>query len=167
MYGQEIAPPEETLDGTRVFMRFVDGLAFRYYWSTEGLRPEDFAFRPGPDSMSLHELIDHILQLVFMIKQAVFDAEVRERFESDDPKAKRDHALENLEQVRDYLRSLDDETLLGHRVLKRSGRFFPIWNILNGPLADALTHVGQINAWRRLNGNPTPRADVFEGRPPR
>ena len=43
---------------------------------------------------------------------------------------------------------------------------FPIWNILNGPLCDALTHVGQINSWRRLHGNPVFRANVFLGNPP-
>jgi hypothetical protein len=42
----------------------------------------------------------------------------------------------------------------------------PLWNIINGPVSDALTHVGQINSFRRLNGNPVPRANVFLGRPP-
>jgi hypothetical protein len=38
--------------------------------------------------------------------------------------------------------------------------------MINGPLADALTHVGQINAFRRLAGNPTPKARLFTGEPP-
>jgi hypothetical protein len=42
----------------------------------------------------------------------------------------------------------------------------PFWHILNGPLADAITHVGQINSFRRLAGNPTPSANVFTGTPP-
>jgi hypothetical protein len=42
----------------------------------------------------------------------------------------------------------------------------PFWHILNGPLADAITHVGQINSFRRLAGNPTPSANVFTGSPP-
>ena len=63
----------------------VDGLAFRYYWATDGHRPEDFEFRRGPDSGSTLELQKHILHLVFMIKQTVFNADERERLTSDDP----------------------------------------------------------------------------------
>ena len=62
---------------------------------------------------------------------------------------------------------LDHRAFAGHRVVvKRDGSIWPVWNIMNGPLADALTHVGQINAWRRLNGNPVAPAAVFTGTPP-
>ena len=166
MFGYEIGAPPEKLDGTGVLARIVDGLAFRYYWATDGLRPEDFEFRPGPDSMSTLELQKHILHLVFMIKQTVFNADEREQFGSDDPAALREQALENLRIVREHLEGLTDETIAGHQVLKRDRSHFPVWNIMNGPLAAALTHVGQINAWRRLNGNPTPPANVFAGVPP-
>ena len=44
------------------------------------------------------------------------------------------------------------------------GRSF--WHIINGPIADAFTHVGQINSFRRLSGNPVPKANVFTGTPP-
>ncbi len=54
-FGHEIPPAPETLDGVAVFTRFLDGLAFRYYWTTEGLRAEDYEFRPGPSSMSTFE----------------------------------------------------------------------------------------------------------------
>lgn len=166
MFGREIGAAPEKLDGTGVLARMVDGLAFRYHWATDGLRPEDFEFRPGPESMSTLELQKHILHLVFMIKQTVFNTDERERFESDDPEALRAHALENLRLVREHLEELTDEAIAGHLVLRREGSRYPVWNIMNGPLADAFTHVGQINAWRRLNGNPTPRANVFEGIPP-
>ena len=167
MYGHEIAPPPQSFDGTSALARIVDGLAFRYYWSTDGLRPEDFEFRPGPDSMSTQELLDHILHLVFMIKQTVLNSDERETLETNDPWVMRKRALKNLELVREHLQKLSDEALSGHQVLKRDGRRFPVWNIMNGPVSDALTHVGQINAWRRLNGNPAASVDVFAGTPPR
>ncbi len=167
MFGYEIGAAPEKLHGTSVLARIVDGLAFRYYWATDGLRSEDFDFRPGADSMSTLELQKHILHLVFMIKQTVFNADERERFGSDDPQALREHALENLRIVREHLERLTDEALAGHQVLKRDGSRYPVWNIMNGPLADAFTHVGQINAWRRLNGNRTPRVAVFAGIPPK
>jgi hypothetical protein len=165
-YGFRIPDAPDGFDGAGVMTRVVDGLAFRYRWATEGLRPEDFEFRPGPTSMTTRELMKHVLHLVFMIKQSVFDAAERERPETDDPAALRGAVLDNLRIVRERLDALDDATLARHGVLKRDGSRWPIWNILNGPLADALTHVGQINAWRRLNGNPTPAANVFAGEPP-
>ena len=37
---------------------------------------------------------------------------------------------------------------------KNTSRKLPFWYWINGPLADALTHVGQITSWRRIAGNP-------------
>ena len=165
MFGHEISGHPEVFSGTTVFARFVDGLAFRYHWATEGLRPEDYAFRPSRDSMSLLELQKHMLHLVFMIKQTVFNADERERFASEDPDVLREAILQNLRAIREHLDELSDDRLATHEVLRRSGARYPVWNVMNGPVADALTHVGQINSWRRLSGNPTPSVDVFEGRP--
>jgi hypothetical protein len=39
--------------------------------------------------------------------------------------------------------------------------------MINGPISDALTHVGQVNSFRRLSGNPVSPANVFSGEPPR
>lgn len=167
MFGYEIGAAPTKVAGTSVLARIVDGLAFRYHWATDGLRAEDYAFRPGPESMSTLELQQHILYLVCMIQQTVLNATERETLESEDPVVLREKTLETLQLVREHLVELSDDAISAHRVLKRDGSFAPVWNIMNGPLADALTHVGQINAWRRLNGNPTPRANVFAGLPPR
>jgi len=167
MYGYEIEAVPSSLSGTSVFARFVDGLAFRYHWATEGLRDTDVDFRPGPDSMTLRQLLQHVLHLACMVEQTVMNASERRSVDIEDAAALRERTLTILAEVRAFLDGLDDESFSEHRVLKRSGKLYPVWNIMNGPLADALTHVGQINAWRRLAGNPTPPADVFGGRPPR
>jgi len=39
--------------------------------------------------------------------------------------------------------------------------------LINGPFSDALTHVGQVASWRRINGNPILGANVFFGTPPK
>jgi len=165
-FGYEIPQAPATLDGVAVFTRFLDGLAFRYYWATEGLRDEDYEFRPGPSSMSTKELLQHVMNLTLMIDQCSANAAVRESFESEDPAALRRKTLEILQRARGRIAGLDDRALAGHRVVRRDGSIWPVWNVMNGPLADALTHVGQINAWRRLNGNPVAPAAVFTGRPP-
>lgn len=166
-YGYEIASVPEKLTGASVFARVVDGLAFRYYWATEGLRDEDFGFRPGPESMSMHELLKHVLHLANMVKQCVIDAASRDSIERDDARQLRAQTLETFRLVRHELDRLTDRELATHGVLKRDGSRFPVWFILNGPLSDALTHVGQINAWRRLSGNPQTRVNVFAGVAPK
>ena len=33
---------------------------------------------------------------------------------------------------------------------------YPFWNMLNGPIEDAVYHTGQVVAFRRAAGNPMP-----------
>ena len=61
----------ETYTASTVAARMVDGLGFRYYWATEGLRPEDLAFRPGIEARTSEETIDHILGLSEVIVNSV------------------------------------------------------------------------------------------------
>ncbi len=166
MFGYEIGTAPSTFDATGVFIRLVDGLAFRYHWATHELRPDDLAFQPGPESMTLLDLLRHVLHLAFMVEQTVMNLPKRKRVETEDAVELRAATLATLSDVRDRLVTLTDEELAGHQVLRRSGELYPVWNILNGPLADALTHVGQIISWRRLSGNPSPPVDVFGGIPP-
>jgi hypothetical protein len=42
----------------------LDGLGFRFYWATEGLRPEDYEFRPAKDTMTIRELVLHVWELM-------------------------------------------------------------------------------------------------------
>ncbi|MEQ9412191.1 MAG: hypothetical protein RIF39_00100, partial [Cyclobacteriaceae bacterium] len=42
---------------------------------------------------------------------------------------------------------------------------FPFWNLLNGPISDAIWHVGQVVSFRRSSGNPiNSKAEVLLGR---
>jgi len=49
---REIPAYPESYSAESVVARMIDGLGFRFYWATEGLRPEDLAFRPTPESRS-------------------------------------------------------------------------------------------------------------------
>ena len=41
---------------------------------------------------------------------------------------------------------------------------FPFWNQINGPISDALWHVGQVVSFRRSSGNPFPKGvSVLQG----
>ena len=38
---------------------------------------------------------------------------------------------------------------------------YPFWNQLNGPIADAIWHVGQVVSFRRTAGNSLPKGPSF------
>jgi hypothetical protein len=138
----------------------LDGLGFRFRWATEGLREGDWEFRPGPDSMSIGEIAGHVWGLVNWIGMSVFEGRSHER--PSGHAAVREHALRIIESLRVEFARLGEESLLA----LRADRDQPFWNLLNGPIADALTHTGQINSFRRLAGNPPVEANVFLGLPP-
>jgi hypothetical protein len=155
----EIPDYPENISGTSVLVRLLDGLGFRFRWSTEGLSDEDYEFRPAPDCMSIEELVRHVWGLVNWVCQSTLS----ERFKKqDDISLVRRSVLEMTYALREALLSMSDEELAVIQIRER-----PFWHIVNGPVADALTHVGQINSFRRLAGNPTPKANVFLGLPPK
>ena len=42
---------------------------------------------------------------------------------------------------------------------------FPLWNLINGPIQDAVWHSGQVVAFRRASGNPiNSKISVFNGK---
>lgn len=141
-----------------ILTRMLDGLGFRFYWSTEGLRPGDFSFSPGPNTRSIQELIRHIWGLMNWISQSVLEKPY-ERPEA--PDAIREQALQIICDLRSTIIAMKDEDL---QKLSIEGK--PFWHIINGPVSDALTHIGQINSFRRLAGNPVLQANVFTGEPP-
>ena len=155
----------------QVLARLVDGLAFRYRWATEDLRPEDVAFRPTPDAFTLGEILEHVARMMEWIERALTLDKGEENEDIVPPESHEDTrrmTLATLERIRARFLALGDSGLGDVRIVgsSRPGDDRPFWNMINGPLADALTHVGQVNTYRRMTGNPTPRADVFRGRPP-
>jgi hypothetical protein len=149
----------EHVSSTSVLTRLLDGLGFRFHWATEGLRPEDYSYRPGPDTMSVSELVGHIWGLINWVTISTL-GESRQRPEEDE--SVRSEILDMIWELREAVHSMDEEDL-GRITIE--GR--PFWNMINGPISDALTHVGQVNSFRRLSGNPVPPANVFSGEPPR
>src|SRR5690242_15943773 len=66
----EIPPAAESFTAGTVASRMVDGLGFRYYWATEGLRPEDLSFKPSKDARTSEETIAHIYEMSILILNA-------------------------------------------------------------------------------------------------
>ena len=149
----------DTYDSGNVVGRIVDGLGYRYYWATEGLADNDLDYRPSPEARSTRETLDHLYGLSLTIVNAPQSkANIRPADWSHlDFEEKRQKTLENLKKASELYKSDQEGDMEAYQVIfQRPDRTseFPFWNILNGPLSDAIYHVGQIVSFRRSSGNP-------------
>ncbi|MGZ0016351.1 hypothetical protein [Yeosuana sp. AK3] len=149
--------PDSYTAGT-VAARMIDGLGFRYYWASEGLRPEDLNHKASESGRTTAETIDHIFGLSNFILGAISNQNERTEQAELTFQEKRQRTLLNLKEASDILRNTDD-------VSKFDNDRFPFWNIINGPISDALWHCGQVVMLRRASGNPfNSKANVFSGK---
>ena len=163
----EIPAAPEMYNAATVSARIIDGLGFRYHWATEGLRPEDLAYEPGNDGQSCSNVLKHILGLsrfvLRTVKKEVHDNSIE--YPELTWEEQRKATLQNLKEASDILRQtgdISDSKIIFKRGEKTSE--FPFWNLLNGPLSDAIYHTGQIVSFRRTTGNPVnPNVSVFRG----
>jgi hypothetical protein len=147
------------LSSTSVLTRLLDGLGFRFYWATEGLRTEDYAYRPAEDTMSIEELAIHVWALMNWVSSSALN---KPYTKPKNGAAAREEALVIIHDLRETILVMSDNDL---EKLRIQGK--PFWHLINGPFSDALTHTGQINSFRRLAGNPVAGANVFKGEPPK
>ena len=148
----------------------VDGLGFRYYWATEGLTENELAYQVSESSRTATEVLKHIHGLCEMVHNSVkAQPNIRPRPASEMTFADmRSKTLLMLKESSDLLRAMDPEDVEKLQIVFKRGEkvsAFPFWHQLNGPLADALWHTGQIVMLRRAAGNPIdPRVNVFRGK---
>lgn len=164
----EIPAYPDSLSPEAVIARMIDGLGFRYYWATEGLRPEDLAWVPSEGARSSAETLTHIEELSALILNAVRGTpHVRGGSRGLGFEELRRETLLSLQMASEALRS-PGASLDSCRIIFQQGERrteFPCWHLLNGPLADALWHVGQVVSLRRASGNPLPaHVNVFLGK---
>ena len=160
--------PDSYKPGT-VAARMIDGLGFRYYWASEGLRAEDLKFRPNDKARTTEETIDHILGLsTVIVNTSLKKTNIKNDFSKFTFNEKRNKTLQNLKTSADILRASNDLTEFQPAIIfkKEKGTTeLPFWNMINGPIADALWHCGQIVSFRRSSGNPyNSNASVLTGK---
>jgi len=160
----------EDYSGNSVLMRMIDGLGYRYYWGTEGLRTEDLAYEPGNDGASCEALIKHVHGLSEVIYNTVAQIPTERgggatEFNFTEYRTK---TLENLKSASEILRTNKELNLKDCQIKFKRGENVsasPFWNLMNGPLADAIYHTGQIVSYRRTTSNPiSPLVNVFSGK---
>ena len=138
--------------------RMLDGLGFRYYWATEGLRVEDLEYKPSESGRTSAETIDHLLGLSNFIRNSISTEKSSDSTEVLTFIEKRKQTLLNIKKASEILRTIDD-------VSQFDNDRFPFWNIINGPTSDALWHCGQVVMLRRASGNPfNSKVNVFSGK---
>jgi hypothetical protein len=159
--------PEEYHAGA-VLSRMTDGLGYRFYWATEGLRNEDLNYVPSEGARSTFKTMEHIFSLVRMIHNTL-NGEAN--ISPEDPAAMeyeelRAATLELIHACAEKMGENSDFSSLP--IMFKMGEqeaSLPFWNIINGPLSDAIYHTGQIVSFRRASGNPIdPRVNVFTGK---
>jgi hypothetical protein len=166
----EIPSYPETYTAGNVAARIIDGLGFRYYWATEGLRENDLRFKPSVEARTSLETLSHIYELSLVVVSSTNKKPYQSGAENLVlPFAElRTKTLTNFKSASDRLKASKDKDLDDLKlVIKReSGSSeFPFWSQLNGPIADALWHVGQVVTFRRSSGNPIDeKANVFTGK---
>ena len=145
--------PKEFTAGTTA-SRMVDGLGFRYHWATDGLTEKDLAFKPTEEARTTGETLNHILGL----SQVILNATLKVANGAKQPEMtfaeKRKKTLENLQQASNILKKSTD---VSDYKLIFGDTEIPFWNVINGPISDALWHTGQVVSFRRSSGNPFPK----------
>jgi hypothetical protein len=164
---EQIPEYPETYSPENLVVRMIDGLGYRYFWATEGLRDETLPYRPSPDSRSVLELLRHIYALsgVLLNSAKEIPNEGPSGETIDDLPSLRGQTLQNLGEAR--LLFAASRNLAAHKVIFKSKdgtAEFPFWNQVNGALEDAVWHSGQVAMLRRAAGNPmAPGVNPFLG----
>ncbi len=152
---------EEFTVGTMA-ARMVDALGFRYYWTSDSLTKKDLAYKANEDGRSTEETIKHIYDLSKIIVNSTLKQSNSREKEELSYEELRSKTLSNLKIAADILKTSDDisqyKIIFGEQEI-------PFWNQINGPIADAIWHCGQIAIYRRTTGNPiNPKVNHFTGK---
>ena len=168
-YFKDISEYPTEINNGNIISRMINGLGYRYYWATEKLRENDLRYRPSNDAYSTKETMVHIFTLSKTLYNTTL-SKINERPDIDIPSDYeniRNETLQFLEKASKNFSNLNSEELNQMKIkFNREGtiKSFPIWNLLNGPIADAIYHTGQIVSFRRTTGNPIDSSvNVFMG----
>ena len=158
------ATPSSSSSGA-ILSRFIVAIGFRYQIATKGLTQNEIEFRPVKGSMNMLELLDHIYKVLTWAYKA-FDKNAKLEIPSNTFDDYQERTLQVCQSFRKRLEEMSDEEIEQTEVyLKRIDTTFSFWYLINGPISDVLTHIGQINSWRRIAGNPVDRISPFTGKP--
>jgi len=130
-------------DKRELLRHFFGALAYRTQKALRGA-PDSFAdFRVLPGVRTPHELVHHMTGVLGYARTFVIGGKYR-------PEKQPDFEAE-IQQFHDMLESLSDHLKSGDPMRDTTEE-----RMLQGPLADAMSHAGQLAMLRRLHGSPIP-----------
>jgi hypothetical protein len=128
---------------------FVAALAYRSQKALRDAPPDFWSFRAAPGSRTPHEVVRHMSGVLNLaLGHLIAPRALLETLPGFDAEVRRFHTL--LEAIASRLA---EDAGLSIDLAER---------LLQGPLADAMTHAGQLAMLRRLAGSPVPPEDFFE-----
>jgi len=142
--------PQKFTAGT-VAAKQVEALGFRFYHATENLTSKELDFKPNDEARTTKETIKHIYELSKIVLNATLNAPNINDDTYHTYSDLRAQTLFNLKKASEILRETED---LNNLAIIFGEHKMPFWNIINGPVADAIWHCGQIASFRRQSGNP-------------
>ena len=149
----EIPAKADAYTAQTILGRMIDGLGFRYYWSTEGLRIDDLKYQPKGEGRSSQETVNHLYDLSnFLIRLTKIDFPQEKEKKEMNFIEMRSQTLFNLQAISNRVKTSKDVSEFD---TKKDGKVtVPLYNLINGPIADAIWHTGQVASFRRSSGNP-------------
>ncbi|MCL5128773.1 hypothetical protein [Algibacter sp. L4_22] len=143
----ELEDPTEDYTAGSVAARMIDALGFRYYWASEGLRDVDLEYKASESGRTSAETNEHIFGLSQFILNSISKDAKKSTKEILSFEEQRKQTLFNLKKTSDILRETKN-------ISQYDSSRLPFWNIINGPISDAIWHCGQLVMMRRASGNP-------------
>lgn len=125
-------------------------IAYRFQNTLHDARDNFGDFSPGLGARNSCEIINHMTQLLRASRRIIEDGTF-----TYNPLEVLDLPSET-NRFNEELKAFDD--LIKDRDLQEAG----IHRLLQGPISDILTHIGQLALMRRLNGNPVGRGGFFK-----
>ena len=165
-----IPEASKNYESGNIVVRMIEGLGYRYYWATEGLQADDLDYKPSDSGQSTKETLEHIHGLASVLKNVSLNLSsiIPVPSQPEDLAQLRKQTLNSLEEAALNFKNKTPKELAELKVIfERGGKqsSFLFWNMINGPLADALYHTGQVVSFRRSSGNPLPKGvNVFMGK---
>ena len=162
----EIGDYPTVYSSENILSRMIEGLGYRYYWASESLNENDLIYKPSEDSRTTFDILEHIYSLSQMIVSSFKNQEVNFALKKYSYEELRSKTLNNFKSIYDSLIKNPDLSQL-NITFRREGNnvYFPFWNHINGPIADAIWHCGQVVTNRRASGNPIREGvNVFTGK---
>jgi len=164
---RELTTPTAAYSGPEVAARMIDGLGFRYYWASEGLTEKDLAYQSSDGARTSRQTLEHIYDLCTVIRNAVEEkpntGQKVPEMTFDELRANTLNTLAHCAELVRKSNNLEPYKIVFKRGEKSTE--FPFWNLINGPISDALWHCGQVVSMRRASGNPfTNKVSVLTGK---